>query len=92
MELEVHLYGRLRRFTDNVDPRRQSIMRVSVAAGDTIRRVLEKIGLPVAEVGSNIFLDGEYSSIDRVVEKGGRLGVFPDDMNLLYKWHFTKKG
>jgi len=42
-------------------------------------------------VGSNIFLHGEYSSIDRVVEKSGRLRVFPDDMNFLYKWHFTKK-
>jgi len=26
-----------------------------------------------------------------VVKEGGRLGVFPDDMNLLYKWHFTKE-
>jgi hypothetical protein len=92
MELGIHLYGRLRRFTDNVDPRSRSTLRVSVAAGETIRSVLERIGIPVAEVGSNIFLNGEYSSIDRVVEKGGRLGVFPDDMNLLYKWHFNKKG
>jgi hypothetical protein len=92
MELEVHLYGRLRRFTENTDPRRQSVIRVSVARGETIRRILERNGIPVAEVGTNIFLNGEYSSIDRVVKKGGRLGVFPDDMNLLYKWHFTKKG
>ena len=92
MELEIHLYGKLRRFTDNEDPRRQSVLRVSVTRGETIRRILERSGLPVAEVGSNIFLNGEYSSIDRVVEKGGRLGIFPDDMNLLYKWHFTKKG
>jgi hypothetical protein len=92
MELEVHLYGKLRRFTENTDPRRQSVIRVSVARGETIRRILERNGIPVAEVGTNIFLNGEYSSIDRVVEKGGRLGVFPDDMNLLYKWHFDKKG
>jgi hypothetical protein len=91
MELEVHLYGRLRRFAENTDPRRQSVMRVNVARGETIRRVLERSGIPVSEVGTNIFLNGEYSSIDRVVEKGGRLGVFPDDMNLLYKWHFDKK-
>jgi hypothetical protein len=91
MELEVHLYGKLRRFTENTDPRRQSVIRVSVARGETIRRILERNGIPVAEVGTNIFLNGDYSSIDRVVEKGGRLGVFPDDMNLLYKWHFDKK-
>jgi hypothetical protein len=91
MELEIHLYGRLRRFTDNLDPRRQSILRVDVAPTETIRMILERIGVPVEEIGSNIFLNGEYSGIDRAVEKGGRLGVFPDDMNLLYKWHFTKK-
>ena len=92
MELEVHLYGRLRRFTDNLDPRKQSVVRVRVVEGETVRGVLERIGLPLEEVGSNIFLDGEYSSIDRVLEVGGRLGVFPDDMNLLYKWHFDKRG
>jgi hypothetical protein len=92
MELEVHLYGRLRRFTENADPRRQSVITVTVKKGETIRRILERKGIPMAEVGTNIFLNGEYSSIDRVVEKGGRLGVFPDDMNLLYKWHFDKKG
>jgi hypothetical protein len=26
------------------------------------------------------------------VKKGDRLGIFPDDMQLLYKWHFEKEG
>jgi len=91
MELEIHLYGRLRRFTENLDPRKQSVLIVSVVPGETIRMILERSGMSVEEVGTNIFLNGEYSNIDRAVEKGGRLGVFPNDMNLLYKWHFTKK-
>lgn len=91
MELEIHLYGRLRRYTENLDPRKQSVLRVDIFPGETIRMILERSGVPVEEVGTNIFLNGEYSDIDRTVEKGGRLGVFPNDMNLLYKWHFTKK-
>lgn len=91
MELEIHLYGRLRRYTENLDPRKQSVLRVDISPGETIRMILERSGVPVEEVGTNIFLNGEYSDIDRTVEKGGRLGVFPNDMNLLYKWHFTKK-
>ena len=91
MELEIHLYGRLRRFTKNIDPRKQSVLRVDVVPGETIRMILERSGVSVEDVGTNIFLNGEYSNIDRAVEKGGRLGVFPNDMNLLYKWHFTKK-
>ena len=91
MELEIHLYGRLRKYTENLDPRKQSVLRVDVVPGETIRMILERSKVPVEEVGTNIFLNGEYSNIDRVVEKDGRLGVFPDDMNLLYKWHFTKK-
>ena len=66
-------------------------MMVQVEEGTSIRELLESKGIPINEVGSNIFLNGEYSSIDRPVKSDSRLGVFPDDMNLLYKWHFEKK-
>jgi len=91
MELDIHLYGRLRRFTDNPEPGKPSVIKIDVPDGTTIRGVLEKAGVPTDEVGTNIFLNGSYSSLDRVIEEGGRLGVFPDDMNLLYKWHFDKE-
>ena len=44
------------------------------------------------ELGLNIFLNGEYSNLSRPVRDGDRLGIFPYDMQLLYKWHFKKKG
>ena len=91
MKLDIHLYGRLRRFTDNPNPGKASVIIIDVPSGTTIRGSLEKAGVPTNEVGTNIFLNGKYSSMDRVVKDGGRLGVFPDDMNLLYKWHFTKE-
>lgn len=91
MNIDIHLYGRLRRFTGNLDPRKPSVISVNVPNGTTIRGALEEAGVPIDEVGTNIFLNGRYSSLDKVVNEGSRLGVFPDDMNLLYKWHFTKE-
>ena len=90
--IETHLYGKLRCFSDSSDPRRESIIRVPLEEGDTIRDVIERIGIPLDDLGLNIFLNGEYSNLSRPVRDGDRLGIFPDDMQLLYKWHFKKKG
>ena len=89
--VEVHLYGKLRRFTDNQDPTRDSIVYVPVKKGDTIEDIVRHTGIPLEELGSNIFLNGEYSALERKVADGDRLGIFPDNMQLLYKWHFTKR-
>ncbi len=89
--IEVHLYGKLRRFTDNQDPAQDSIARVPVEKGDTIEDIIGRIGIPLEEVGSNIFLNGEYSALEREVKDGDRLGIFPDNMQLLYKWYFSKR-
>ena len=89
--IELHLYGKLRRFTDNRNPSRDSIASVPVKNGDSIETIVQRIGIPLEEVGTNIFLNGEYSALSRKVSDGDRLGVFPDDMKLLYKWYFDKK-
>jgi len=88
--IEVHLYGKLRRFTDNPDPSLDSIANVPVKNGDSIETIAQRIGIPLEETGSNIFLNGEYSALERKVSDGDRLGIFPDDMKLLYKWYFDK--
>jgi len=89
--IELHLYGKLRRFTDNQDPSCDSIVSVPVKEGDTIEKIVRRIGIPVEEIGNNIFLNGEYSALERKVKDGDRLGIFPDDMQLLYKWYFSKR-
>jgi len=81
--IEVHLYGELRRFTDNQDPSRDSIIYTPVEEGDTIEDVVRRVGIPLEALGSNIFLNGEYSALVRKVKDGDRLGVFPTDMQLL---------
>lgn len=57
---------------------------------DRVEDIIHRIGIPLNEVGSNTFLNGEYSGLRRKVQDGDRLGIFPDDMQLLYKWYFNK--
>lgn len=90
--VEVHLYGKLRRFAAEQDPAGLSVVYVQVQDGDTIQRLLERLGIPLEEVGSNIFLNWQYSALSRRVRDGDRLAVFPDDMQLLYRWYFVKVG
>ena len=90
--IEVHLYGKLRRFTDNQDPTGDSIIYTRVEEEDTIEDIIRHIGIPHEALGSNIFLNGEYSALGRKVKDGDRLGVFPNDMQLLYRWYFSKIG
>ncbi|MBM4464087.1 MAG: hypothetical protein FJ014_00720 [Chloroflexi bacterium] len=90
--IEIHLYGKLRRFANEQHPASDSIVYVPGQEGDTIQRLLERLGIPIEEVGSNVFLNWQYSALTRRVKDGDRLAVFPDDMQLLYKWYFAKTG
>ena len=89
--ITVHLYGKLRRFAEKSDPAADSIVSLPAVPGERIEGILKRIGIPEEELGSNIFLNGEYSGLTREVKPGDRLGVFPDDMQLLYKWYFTRQ-
>ncbi|MDP3061683.1 MAG: hypothetical protein Q8O40_00510 [Chloroflexota bacterium] len=89
--VEVHLYGKLRRLAGSQDTAGDSVARVPVQDGDSIADVLAHLGVPLAET-SNLFLNGQLSLPTRPVQPGDRLGVFPNDMSLLYRWYFAKKG
>lgn len=90
--ISVHLYGKLRRFSDNTDPTLPSIAAVPWQSGDTVGQIIAKLGIPVSEVGSNVFLNGRYANGETSIQDGDRLGLFPDDMQLLYKWYFAPQG
>ena len=81
--LKVYLYGKLRRFADNLDPSRDSITCVATKKGDSIADIIRRIGISGNEVGPNIFLNGRYSPQSRKVNNGDRLGIFPDDMPMI---------
>ena len=89
--LDLYLYGKLRRFTGQQVANAESLVQIVVQEGDSIASVLQRLGVPLEEVGSNVFLNRSYSALDRPVHAGDRLAVFPDDMQLLYKWYFEKR-
>jgi hypothetical protein len=43
------------------------------------------------EETSNIFVNGQLCALSKEIKDGQRVGVFPDDMALLYKWYFPKQ-
>jgi molybdopterin converting factor small subunit len=88
--LEIHLYGKLRRFSDQPSPVKESVVFIEMCDDSTIRSVVKKIGIPLSELGGNIFVNGELSGLNRKANDGDRVGIFPDDMQLLYKWYFKK--
>ena len=88
--IELHLYGKLRRFAPEQEIAGDSIVMVSCQPGDTIGGVLTRLGVPHEET-SNIFAKGELCALTKEAVDGERVGVFPDDMALLYKWYFPKK-
>jgi hypothetical protein len=87
--VSVHLYGKLRRFAVESDPRSESVVVAEWKEGQTVADVVAEIGIPADELGSNIFVNGRYAALASPVPDGARLGLFPDDMQLLYKWYFA---
>jgi hypothetical protein len=90
--LHVHLYGKLRRLAADADPRSESIVDVAYCPGDTVGSVVARLDIPAEELGANLFVEGRYADLSSPVEDEARLGLFPDDMQLLYKWYFRPKG
>ncbi len=86
--IKLHLYGSLRRFSRQRSPTAESIAHVTWCLGDNVATVVERAGIPLEELGANLFLNGRYARLDTAVEDGDRLGLFPKDMQLLYKWYF----
>jgi hypothetical protein len=86
--IDVHLYGKLRRFAAARDPRAPSMLQISAEPGDRLRDLIDRLGIPHEDLGSNLFVDGRYATLDTPVGDAKRVGLFPDDMQLLYKWYF----
>lgn len=86
--IEVHLYGKLRRFAAEQDATRDSVLHVPAQDGETIADVTRHLGIPPEELGRNIFVNGQLSALSRRLQAGDRLGLFPADMSLLYRQYF----
>ena len=82
-QIEVHLYGALRRRAPCREVSSESVVWVEVYAGDTVADAIRRLDIADGEV-SNVFRNGRLAAADDVIQTYDRLGVFPSNMSLLY--------
>ena len=56
---------------------------------DTIADILNKYAIEKEET-YHLFVNGTYSGFNKKVKNGDRVGIFPKNMSLLYKWYFER--
>lgn len=56
---------------------------------ENISDILKKISIEENKT-SHIFVNGIYAGFSKKVKDGDRIGIFPKNMGLLYKWYFTR--
>jgi molybdopterin converting factor small subunit len=56
---------------------------------NTIADILDIYSIEKEETG-HLFVNGIYSGFSKKVKDGDRVGLFPSNMKLLYKWYFTR--
>ncbi|MBY8987956.1 MAG: MoaD/ThiS family protein [Candidatus Lokiarchaeota archaeon] len=56
---------------------------------ETISDILNKFAIEKEET-SHLFVNGMYSGFNKKVKDGDRVGLFPKNMSVLYKWYFTR--
>ena len=88
--IEVHLYGKLRKHAEQKSPLRESVVLIEVLEDDSIQSIVTRLGISFNELSSTIFLNGEYSGLNRKVKDKDRLGLFPDNMILAYRQYFKR--
>lgn len=59
--VDVHLYGRLRRYAPDPRPNRDSVVRLEPRPGETVGSLLQRIGITPEEV-YHVFLNGALLS------------------------------
>ncbi len=70
-QVTVKFYATLRRFVDG-----KPSVQAAIATGDTVGRLLEKLGVPPDEIRI-LFVNNRHATLDRPLADGDRVGVFP---------------
>lgn len=55
--VEVHLYGRLRRFGPELRGDKDTVVKLKLKGGETVGDVLKRLGIPAEEI-AHVFLNG----------------------------------
>lgn len=59
--VKIYLYGSLRRYASDPQPSQESVVRLEMRPGETVAALLERVGIPSAEL-CHVFLNGALLS------------------------------
>jgi molybdopterin converting factor small subunit len=91
MTILVKLFGDLRKKITDYESSGSLPLTIKLESDgiDTIADILKKYNIQPEET-HHLFVNGVYSGFDKKVYDGDRVGIFPKNMALLYKWYFTR--
>lgn len=67
--VDIHLYGKLRRYAGNYKPGQDCVVTLETGPGDTMAAILQRVGIPAAEI-NHIFFNA------RLLATGNALAAF----------------
>ncbi|HUV24839.1 MAG TPA: hypothetical protein VMW26_05375 [Methanomassiliicoccales archaeon] len=88
MTVQVRLFGELKGKAPKLDDSGYvGIVELPIGDIRTINDILIILKVDEMET-SHIFLNHEYTELSSSVKDGDKVGIFPRDMALLYRWYF----
>jgi molybdopterin converting factor small subunit len=93
MSITVKLFGDLRlknKCSNDFTGGLPSLITINLKGLTTISDLLKHLNIKKSET-SHIFINGVYSGFSKKINDGDRIGLFPRNMGLLYKWYFQKE-
>ena len=91
MAILVKIFGDLRKKIEGFNVINALPLNLNIESDgiNSIADILDKYGIEKDETG-HLFVNGIYSGFKKKVKDGDRVGLFPSNMKLLYKWYFTR--
>jgi len=91
MTILVKIFGDLRKKIEgyNISDALPLNLHIESNGIDTITDILNKYAIKKEET-YHLFVNGTYSGFNKKVKDGDRVGLFPKNMSLLYKWYFER--
>ncbi|MFW9773652.1 MAG: hypothetical protein ACFFBY_09310 [Promethearchaeota archaeon] len=91
MTILVKFFGNLANKVSELGSKITSPLNVYINSNgvEFVSDILKKFSINVSET-SHIFVNGIYAGFRKRVKDGDRVGIFPNNMGLLYKWYFTR--
>ena len=92
MTIHVRLYGDLRKKApqEGFERGAPSVLEINIENINSVNDLLTKLNITQGET-SHIFVNWKYSGFTKHIKDGDRVVLFPKNMQLLYKWYFSRE-